>query len=323
MAKTAFRYQPRSKEEVERRANQSGGDFKGFIKDKYRTYTPSKGDNLIRILPPTWEDPMHYGMDLWVHYNIGPDHASILCPEKHNRGKCPLCEERARAERLGDEDSAAELKPTKRVAVWVLDYNNENDGPLIWAMPWTIDRDVAKISKDRRSGELYAIDDPQDGYDLSFDKTGENITTKYAGFQLSRKPTSVDDKHIDYVVENPLPETFLWRNYDEINELYQGVITNRDSKPRESSRDDRDARRESRDERREERPREERGGRDADREEAPRETRARERVDEDKPPFENGHAKDAAPREREKVDTRTGSDKVDALRERFAARKAQ
>ena len=218
----AFQYKARNPGAWEKRATQQGGDFVGFINDGVKTYTPKKGDNFVRILPPTWEDAEHYGMDVWVHYGIGPDRASVLCLRKMKNQPCPLCEAHSRAEKAGDEDLARELKPTKRVLAWIIDRNDEAQGPLAWAMPWTLDRDFCKVSRDKRTGQLYAVDDPEEGFDISFEKEGDGQTTKYVGVQLSRRSSSVDEQHIEFIVELPLPEVLLWRSYDEVATLFEG-----------------------------------------------------------------------------------------------------
>jgi hypothetical protein len=186
----AFQYKKRDAGAWEKRASQQGGDYQGFIVDEAKVYTPKKGDNFVRILPPTFENADHYGIDVWVHYGIGPDRASAICLQKMKNMPCPLCEARARAERGGDEDLAGELKPSRRVMVYMLDRKDEAAGPQVWSMPWTLDREVCKISRDKRTGQVYAIDDPNEGYDLSFEREGEGMMVKYAGIQLSRRPSS-------------------------------------------------------------------------------------------------------------------------------------
>ena len=218
----AFKYERRSPQTVEKRASQQGGDFQNFISDAYKTFSPKKGDNWIRILPPTWENADHYGYDVHVHYQVGPDKGAVVCNYKQFNERCPICDARTKAERDNDEELAKDLKPSKRVCVWLIDMKDPDKGALIWPMPWSLDRDISKISKDKRSGETYYIDDPEEGYDLMFDKEGEQITTKYTGVQLARRPSSVDATCMQYVVTNPLPDTLLLRTYDEVMALYSG-----------------------------------------------------------------------------------------------------
>jgi len=219
-----FKYQPRSEEDWEKRANQRGGGFQGYILDDYRMYTLKKGENAIRLLPPTWEGGRHYGYDIHVHFSIGPDKASVLCPYRMAEMPCPICEARARAEKQGDEDGAKELRPSQRVLVWLIDRKDEDKGPVLWGMPWTVDREITKVSRDRMTNKFYEIDNPEAGYDVYFDREGEGMLTKYTGVQLARRATSIEQDWMDYVVAHPLPDTLLVRDYDEIKALYEGSL---------------------------------------------------------------------------------------------------
>ena len=242
----AFKYQRRDASAIDKRANQKSNDFEGFILADFPVWTPKKGDNWIRILPPTWEDAAHYGLDVWVHYRVGADDATVLCTQKMpdpKTGKfhaCRVCDAAKEADRRGDEDLVKEMLPRKRVAVWMVDMKEEDKGPQIWPMSWTVDRDIAKVSKDRRSGEIYTIDHPDDGYDIYFDREGDGIKTKYTGVQLAKRPSSVPDKWLDFVEEHPLPDTLEWRSPDEVAALFGD-----DDAPRRR-RDDDDDRRPSR-----------------------------------------------------------------------------
>jgi hypothetical protein len=158
----AFQYRVRSTEQWDKRANQSGSDFEGWLKEEYRTYTPIKGENHVRILPPSpaWVDASHYGIDVSVHYGVGPDRASVICLFKMKGTPCPICEVRARAERARDEDQVRELRPAKRVLAFIVNRKDENQGVLAWGMPYTLDREISKVSKDRSTGTYYVIDHP-------------------------------------------------------------------------------------------------------------------------------------------------------------------
>src|SRR5262252_5235804 len=218
-----FKYQPRSEEDWEKRANQRGGGFQSYISDDYRTYTLKKGENAIRILPPTWDGARHYGLDVFVHFGVGPDKASVVCPYRTAEPPCPICEARARAARQNDEELVKELRSTQRVLVWLIDRKDEDKGPVLWGMPWTLDKEISKVSKDRTTGKFYSVDNPEEGYDIYFDRDGEGMLTKYTGVQLARRATSVDQDHVDYVAEHPLPETLLVRDYEEIKALFEGA----------------------------------------------------------------------------------------------------
>ena len=227
-----FVYQARDPSTVDKRANQQAGNREGYIKDDFTTYAPKKGDNWIRILPATFEGAENYGLDIWIHFGVGPDEASVLCPDSNKdlerfgfkRSRCPLCEARVLAERTGDTKLADDLKPKRRVLVWIADQQEPGKGPLAWAAPWTVDREIAKISRDKRTGTVYIVEHPDDGYDVSFDKEGEKDRTSYTAFQLARSPTAVPDAWLDYIADHPLPTILIWRDYAEINEIYTGGV---------------------------------------------------------------------------------------------------
>lgn len=220
-----FEYKRRDASTIKKRAEQrGGGEFEKFILDEFTTYAVRKGSNSIRILPPTWDDPDHYGLDIFVHYGIGPQKVAVLCPISNKKGsRCPVCEARARAERQGDEELKNQLRVTKRVMYWIEDREKERkDGAQVYAAPWTLDRDISKVSVDKRTGEHYMIDDPESGFDVYFDKEGEMQLTKYSGVQLARTPSSVDEKLLEYISRHPLPGVLKFRSYDEIKAIFEG-----------------------------------------------------------------------------------------------------
>lgn len=240
----AFKYRKRSTESVQKRSEQQGGEYQGFIKDEFKTFRPKKGDNWVRILPPTWKDTEtygdHYGIEIFTHYGVGPDRASVLCvgkmpnPETGKLGKCPICAARAKLEAAGDEAEAKELRITKRVLVWVLDKKDPDKGPLAWSMPWTLDRDIAKISIDKRTGDTYFIDHPEAGYDVTFEVEGEKQQTKYTGIQLARKKSAVDEEHLEFIAEHPLPDTLNYRSAKEVQALFEGGPEEDDDAPKKA-----------------------------------------------------------------------------------------
>lgn len=217
-----FKYRARSAEDWDKRANQRSGDFESFIHDDFTIWSPKKGTNAIRILPPTFDDPDHYGINIYVHYNIGPNKASVLCLSQMKNQRCPVCESRNKLLKLGEEDEAKELKAGKRVLVWMLDRTDTGRGPMLWAMPYTLDKDFCGLAKDPQTGEISPIDHPDDGFDIYFDKSGDGMLTQYSNKKLAKRSSPVSDEALNYVEDRPLPKTLVWRTYDEIKELYEG-----------------------------------------------------------------------------------------------------
>lgn len=219
-----FQYVARSQAQWEKRASQSGSNFVGIFQDWVEIFSYKK-DNLIRMLPPTFANPQHYGMDVWVHYGVGPENGQIICLHKMGRGPCPICEFQSRAEAAGRED-AADYKSRRRVLVWLKNWNAEDDKKLIahaWAMPWTADRDLTAVCKDRMTGELYQIDHPTAGFEVSFQVTGEGQNVRYIGWQIGRRATTVEDTFLNQIMEHPLDkDVLMWRDYEEVKRIFEG-----------------------------------------------------------------------------------------------------
>ena len=221
---SGFQYKSRSAEKTKERGEQSGDSREGIFQPGVQMFSPDEGDHITRPLPPTWEDAEHFGYDVYVHYNIGPDNAAYLCLQKMKGEACPICEERADAERRNEsEDYVKSLKPNKRVVIYVLDRDKEKEGAKVWSMSWTIDRDLCKLSVDKRTGDLLAIDHPEEGYDIEFTREGKGLKTKYTGIQIARKSTPLDnDKALEFAVQNPIPDILVYHTYDHIAAVFTG-----------------------------------------------------------------------------------------------------
>jgi len=245
---TGFVYRARSADSVSKRAEGSS-QFDQYLRSDVKMFKAHDRDNTIRIVPPTWPEAEHYGLDIWVHYNVGPDGQTYLCLHKMKGEPCPICEERAEAARARDDDYAKELEPKRRVLTYVVDRSDEREGLQAWPMPQGTDQDIVKVSVDRASGEVIPLDDPYDGYDVSFSKTGTGIKTRYEGVAIARRSSSLgDERWLEQAIANPLPDVLQYFSYDHIKKEFGGGGGH---SSKHDSRDDRPAR-------------DDRGGRDRD-----------------------------------------------------------
>lgn len=195
-------------------------DFDKFVRDGVKMWKPKDGLNTVRVLPPTFvqeEGKEHWGLDLKVHYGVGPDRQSYLCSHKMRSEACPLCEERAEAQRAGDDQFAKELDSKTRVLIYLVDRDAESEGIQAYAMPQGLDRDLVKVVVDARTGEVLPIDDPYHGYDVSFTKSGQGIKTKYEGVQIARRESPLaNDAALKFAMENPLDTILEFFSYGHI-----------------------------------------------------------------------------------------------------------
>lgn len=272
--RSGYQYEARSSDSMRKRATQGANEFDKFLSDKIKMFKPNDGDNTIRILPPTWEKPKHYGLDIYVHYGVGPDRQSYLCLHKMKGEACPICEERQIALNEGDDAYAKQIEPKRRVLVYLIDRDHEKEGLQAWAMPWTVDRDLCTVSVDKKSGEVLPIDHPDEGFDVMFEKKGQKDRTEYIGMQIARRDSRLgDDAWLNAAMELPLPEALVYFEYDHIAKAFGGGGSHREKGRGREDDDERPSRGQDRDD---ERPR----GRNRDEDDRP----SRRRRDEDEAP---------------------------------------
>lgn len=223
-----FQYKPRTYEATVARAESSGRDT--FIKGSVRFLKLAPNDNQLRILPATFPQTPgkeHYGIDLWVHYNVGPNSDSFLCPLKHGEkgAYCPICNMIPSAT---TDDEKYALKPTHRVLAYFINRAKEDEGPVVWAMPWSkVDQLILNASVDKISKQIFAPDDPINGFDIIITKTGQMRNTQYmVNMARVSSPLSVDaakaNAWLEYAAKNPLPDILQVYDGDYIAQVFGG-----------------------------------------------------------------------------------------------------
>ena len=225
-----FQFQPRTRESTEQRAADTGGDFDRPYRNDITIWKPKSGDNCIRIMPATWQGADYYGHDVYMHYGVGPDHrSSYLCLMRHQNIADPIDQAYNQARREGNTELEKEFRVSHRMAYWIIDRADPDSGPQLWPAPVaSFDRSLASQGIDRQTGEVLQIEDPQGGYDVSFQKSGEGIQTKYLAPQIHRRPSPLHhdpataQAWIDFVVANPIPSVLQFYTYDQIKAAMVG-----------------------------------------------------------------------------------------------------
>jgi hypothetical protein len=232
----SFRYKPRSREDIKERANMRGGNFDSIFKSKFKLYKIRDSKNLIRILPPTWDGAKHYGLDLWINYNVGADNQTYLSLSMMKGEADPLAEAKKQAERDGDKELAAALKPRQRILMWIIDRQAEDEGPQLFSCPFTLDKALANLSFDEDTKEILELDNPEEGCDVRFYKEGSGLKTDYPAEKIKifdKGPLCDDqdlqDDWLEFVSKNPLPTVLEFHDYDHINGVFNGQVGSRDS----------------------------------------------------------------------------------------------
>jgi hypothetical protein len=222
-----FHYQPDDDEAINRQATDKGGSFDSYTKQIGGNFKPS-ATNRIRIMPSTFDAEKlkikrTWYYEIFVHYSVGPDRGTYLCPMKMGLGKCAICEARMEA----DEEEQKALAPKKRFLVWLIDRADEAAGPKLWSMPGKVCTDIANQQRDARTGKAIGITNPEAGYDIAFNKTGEGVQVQYPGVAVDRSPSPITDdaekmaKWLTFIQKNPLN---LMTHFHE-QEYVMGLLT--------------------------------------------------------------------------------------------------
>lgn len=227
----AFKYVKRNPDVVKTRSNQRGGDFVSLYKENVKIYKPRDGKNLIRILPPTWNNAPHFGHEVYINYGIGADEQAYFSLSKMKKEKDPLAEAKKQAEREGDNELAKSLEPTKRVLMYVIDRMAEEEGPQLYPTPWSLDKVFCTLSCDEDTGEIIMIDDPETGCDVRFYKEGKGLATKYPAEKIKiLKPSplsedeTIQEEWLEHVTEYPIPDVLNFYDYEHIAGVFDGQL---------------------------------------------------------------------------------------------------
>lgn len=255
--KSSFVYEQRDTSELARRAA-GGSKYDKYLNPEIKLFKPREGENVVRILPPTWKGAKHYGLDFWVHWGVGADGQTYLCLNKMEDaaneyferkgidgkgGEDPIEEYAAQLRRDGFDDEAKEASHKLRIGCYVIDRKNEREGVQFWAMGEGNDRDIVQVSQYK--GKPIVIDDPENGYDLTFFRKGTGKTTKYTGWAIDRDPSALgDDRWLDWAMDHPIPDQLIFYTYDHIKKALGGGGSH---KGRDDRDDDRPARGRGRD----------------------------------------------------------------------------
>ena len=300
---SGFTYKRRSADDMKKRASEKSGNFSSFIKGDFKKYKMKDGKNLIRILPPTWDHPKHYGYTIFLNYKIGADNQTFLSLSAMGQGKDPLAEARQEAQRDGDKDMAKALNPQKRSLMWVIDRMDEDEGPQLFDCPFGVDTDFVTLAIDEDTKEVIYVDDPDEGSDIRFYREPGKPFPKYPPAKmkiLAPSPLSEDKgqkkEWLDFVKDNPVPDCLHFYDYDHIQAAFDGVIGSYDE----------DAKNKVKDEDEDEKPARKRPARDEDEDDVKPARRVSHDADED----EEQEAKPAR-RSRQKLedDDEDGDDK--------------
>lgn len=242
-SKGGFVYKPRSDEQLNRAATKRTGGGESAVESNIKTFNPGEGEHEIRVLPPTWDDPEHFALDVHIHYGIGSDNSSFICVKKMRNEECAACDARKEASSEGEEELAKALSPNIRAAFYMIDRKNESEGPLLWLSPYqNFHQEMLLQARDARTKSFVQLDNPEDGYDISFTVKGKGLSKKYTGIKVARSASPLSDDEdtaqawLAYIAETPIPDALVYPEYDHVKAALEGGVRTRDEDGKEEQR---------------------------------------------------------------------------------------
>jgi len=141
------------------------------------TWQPSEGSNFITLLPYGGGDPKYCGLHVWVHHGIGPGYNNYLCKLRMRNTFCPIC---GQGDQNKDEDGRVprEYRPRHRVLFFIIDMKDRESvskGIQFYDSAASVNDEILAICKNRRTGEVIVVSDPEDGRTIVFNRKGKGL----------------------------------------------------------------------------------------------------------------------------------------------------
>lgn len=157
-------------------------------------WKPRSGSNALRFLPPMAgkKSPFAIQYQHWV--TVEGQRKPMNCARMMTKQRCAACEKMDLLLKTGnaaDFDTAQkDWKPKLSVSANVVDRDNESSGVAVYSFGKSVLDQLVKIRKDARGGGDFT--DPEDGFDILIDKSGEGMKTEYS-VRAARDTTPLHD----------------------------------------------------------------------------------------------------------------------------------
>jgi flagellar biosynthesis GTPase FlhF len=184
--------------------------------ENVKFFKPKEGKNNINIIPyivKTKNDPLvhsgdakvgdeSYMLDVYMHRNIGPTQAEVLCL-KSNYGKpCPICKQAQEFKDAGKKDEASALWPKRQCFYNVIDVKNPEAGIQVFGIShFLFEKELIEEARAAADdGDIVDFVDIDDGKSVSFRAVetsspigGKNVTFfEYKSFSFSERDEPLD-----------------------------------------------------------------------------------------------------------------------------------
>lgn len=206
-----------------------------FVKESFINVPEAKwfairdggADHYWRPLPSFWENAAHWGLDIWVHNNIGEYNSSYLCIKKMKNEACAICDE---SKHITNQEVLNAIAPRNRVLQLGIDRDNEVVGPLFWAPPKAFDAALMAVATNKKTRAVRRIANPDQGCDVFFKVEGKKPFIKYVSHRCEEPSVLSDDESkyvewLSYAERYQLPYILKFHNYEFLKDAFCGTGT--------------------------------------------------------------------------------------------------
>ena len=133
---------------------------------------------------------------------------------------------------------ASKYRARKRILSWVIDRNNETEGPKLWSAPEMRYKDILLLFMGRNGA--FIEPDGDLSYDFSFTTEGQGIGLKYLGMRKDdqKTPLHADPNRVKawkkFVAERNFEQIMTFYSYDQIKAYMLGEDLDENSPPSKS-----------------------------------------------------------------------------------------
>lgn len=262
MALDRSKYKQRIAEKTKEVADKgSGSNFKTIFKpnlgDAVKFFKPKAGAHSLDIIPfeaaafmpidnKSPEGDIAYLVDVYVHFNVGPQKDSYICMAKSYGQQCAVCDfitEETRKESTPERQKLVKsIKPKQRALYYVIVYDSpeeEKKGLQIWNAPhWKMQRIINELAliPERggvKVGGYIPYGDPDNGKTIGFKIVGEQESTDYIGHRFIDRDYIIEDKFLIQANQFPLDSLLYLPEYKEVQSALFGFGAAQEEKPAE------------------------------------------------------------------------------------------
>lgn len=208
------------------------------IDDEVVFFKPQEGKSRINIIPYTIKTKNHplvkrgefeigdkdYVMDYFVHRNVGPSEATVLCLKNTYGKPCPICEQSALLYKQGKEDEAKELKVSRRVVYNVEDLKEPGKLKIFETSHALFEKELIDEARDDDEGGFIDFADEEDGYEIKFRATevqkGKLKFKEFKSFSFEKREEPIPDELLESAIS--FDEIMNIPTYEEVGKILFG-----------------------------------------------------------------------------------------------------